>query len=138
MPRVCARGLISLAHLIAYAARVAGCQVSTAFVDADGVVTRHSRRDLLPFFAKALAAVALATVLPSAARAERLSEQCCGPVWAAVLLCDARALSLYRVFRKVSNWLALRDFFTNENSAEGVCRSFEELRNFHNMLRKEK
>jgi len=45
---------------------------------------------------------------------------------------------LYRVFRKVSNWLALRDFFTNENSAEGVCRSFEELRNFHNMLRKEK
>jgi hypothetical protein len=117
--------ILWLAHLTVFAARSARCRISTVTVDENGVVTNYSRRDLFPFFAKAFAFVALASVfqfIPAKARAD---DGCsgdtpfaCGANWC----CAASAIWYCQGYTgNVPNWAQLGSFCTNANSDEDVA-----------------
>ncbi|HTW34605.1 MAG TPA: hypothetical protein VMD53_08300 [Rhizomicrobium sp.] len=114
-----------LAHLTAYAARAARCRVSTATADAIGNVTRHSRRDLFPFFVKTFAAVALASVfqsLPTGARAQSTCPANLPFVCGGQYCCSGAASWYCSGYRgSVPNWRQMGTFCTNANSDEDVA-----------------
>jgi len=112
-----------LAHLAAHATRSARCRLATATVEADGRVTRYSRRNALAFFAQALAAVAVASMLPTAT--VRAQSGCpsthpypCGTQHC----CSAQALYYCEGYTgHVENWRKAGTFCTRENSDEDVA-----------------
>ena len=115
-----------LAHLTAYAARAARCRLSTATIATDGTVTRHSRRELVPLFAKAFALIAFATALPAlASKAMAQDSTCpanlpypCGTQYC----CEIQSAWYCQGYTgNVQNWRQLGTFCTPENSDEAVA-----------------
>ena len=112
-----------LAHITAYAARTARCKVKTVTV-LDNSLATHTRRDLLPLFAKAFAFMVLATALPALSR-PAFADGCpaetpyeCGTNWC----CAAAAIWYCGGYSgNVAQWQNLGSFCTNSNSDEDVA-----------------
>ena len=69
-----ALSLLWIAHISAYALRRVQCTLGTPSVEVGGDVSRHSRRDLFPLFAKAFVFAAIATTVPSFFQAAKAQE----------------------------------------------------------------
>ena len=115
--------ILWLAHLTAHAMRSARCRLSAATVEDDGRVTKSSRREVFAFFAKALASVAVASMVPgTAARAQSgcpsTHPHPCGTQYC----CSQRALYYCEGYTgHVENWRKAGTFCTRENSDEDVA-----------------
>ncbi len=115
-----------LAHLTAYSVRSARCRISTPTIDNAGIVTRFSRRDLLPMFARTFAFAAIATVLPALfSKAKADDEGCSGdtPYGCGTQYCCAGSALWHcsGYTGSVENWRSLGSFCTNANSDEDVA-----------------
>lgn len=116
-----------IAHLTAYSLRRARCTVRTPNVDDTGAVTLHSRRELLPLFARTFALTALATMLPAVFSAARADDDggCpadtpypCGTQYC----CAGQAVWYCQGYTgNYEQWRQMGSFCTNANSDEAVA-----------------
>jgi hypothetical protein len=116
-----------IAHLTAYSARRARCTVRTATMDTAGNVTRHSRRDLFPLFAKTFALAALATALPAIYSAARADDDGGCPAATPVpcgtqYCCAGQAVWFCQGYTgNFEQWKQMGSFCTNANTDEAVA-----------------
>ncbi len=117
--------LLWLVHLATYAGLVARHRTAAAAAGLRGLTIKPSRRELFGTFAKAFAAMAVATMLPAMWGSARAQGTCpddtpvpCGTQYC----CAGTALYFCSGYTgNVPNWRQMGEFCTNANTNEDVA-----------------
>ncbi len=117
--------LLWLLHLATYAGLVARHRTAAAAAGLRGLTAKPNRRELVGTFAKAFAAMAVATMLPAVWASARAQGTCpndtpvpCGTQYC----CAGTALYFCSGYTgSVPNWRSMGEFCTNANTNEDIA-----------------